>query len=82
MEIKLICMDLDGTALQADRKTFSPRLIAALDAAHAKGIAIAPVTYVSFVDGYGFDGLRLSCGAWFYLDDVHPSRSFGRQVLA
>ena len=44
MEIKLICMDLDGTALQADRKTFSPRLIAALEAAHAKGIAIAPVT--------------------------------------
>ena len=44
MEIKLICMDLDGTALQADRKTFSPQLIAALEAAHAKGIAIAPVT--------------------------------------
>ena len=44
MEIKLICMDLDGTALQSDRKSFSPRLVAALDAAHAKGIAIAPVT--------------------------------------
>ena len=44
MEIKLICMDLDGTALQSDRKSFSPRLIAALNAAHAKGIAIAPVT--------------------------------------
>ncbi len=44
MEIKLICMDLDGTALRSDRKTFSPRLQAALDAAHAKGIAIAPVT--------------------------------------
>ena len=44
MEIKLICMDLDGTALQADRKTFSPRLNAALAAAHRKGIAIAPVT--------------------------------------
>ena len=44
MEIKLICMDLDGTALQADRKTFSPRLNAALEAAHQKGIAIAPVT--------------------------------------
>ena len=44
MEIKLICMDLDGTALQADRKTFSPRLNAALAAAHEKGIAIAPVT--------------------------------------
>ena len=36
MEIKLICMDLDGTALQADRKTFSPRLMAALEAAQAK----------------------------------------------
>lgn len=44
MEIKLICMDLDGTALTADRKSFSPRLIAALNAAHEKGIAIAPVT--------------------------------------
>ena len=44
MEIKLICMDLDGTALQSDRKTFSPRLVAALEAAHQKGIAIAPVT--------------------------------------
>lgn len=44
MEIKLICMDLDGTALQADRKSFSPRLTAALEAAHQKGIAIAPVT--------------------------------------
>ena len=44
MEIKLICMDLDGTALTADRKTFSPRLTAALEAAHRKGIAIAPVT--------------------------------------
>ena len=44
MDIKLICMDLDGTALQPDRKTFSPRLNAALEAAHKKGIAIAPVT--------------------------------------
>ena len=44
MEIKLICMDLDGTALQPDRRTFSPRLMEALNAAHRKGIAIAPVT--------------------------------------
>ena len=44
MVIQLICMDLDGTALSADRKTFSPRLVAALEAAHQKGIAIAPVT--------------------------------------
>ena len=44
MDIRLICMDLDGTALQPDRKSFSPRLNDALEAAHAKGIAIAPVT--------------------------------------
>lgn len=44
MDIRLICMDLDGTALQNDHHTFSPRLLAALDAAHEKGIAIAPVT--------------------------------------
>mgnify|MGYP002512448648 CR=1 FL=1 len=44
MDIRMIAMDLDGTALQADRKTFSPRLNAALEAAHEKGIAIAPVT--------------------------------------
>ena len=44
MEVKLICMDLDGTALRADRKSFSPRLERALVDAHNKGIAIAPVT--------------------------------------
>lgn len=44
MDIRLIAMDLDGTALQADRKTFSPRLDAALCAAHEKGIHIVPVT--------------------------------------
>ncbi|MBQ7098727.1 MAG: HAD family phosphatase [Oscillospiraceae bacterium] len=44
MEIKLVCMDLDGTALQSDRSSFSPRLTAALEAAHTRGIAIAPVT--------------------------------------
>lgn len=44
MDIRMICMDLDGTALQKDRKTFSPRLTAALEQAHARGIAIAPVT--------------------------------------
>lgn len=44
MDIKLICMDLDGTALQSDRKTFSPRLNAALEAAYGKGIAVVPVT--------------------------------------
>lgn len=44
MEIKLIAMDLDGTALMADHCSFSPRLTAALDKAHQKGVMIAPVT--------------------------------------
>lgn len=44
MDIRLIAMDLDGTALQRDRCTFSPRLLAALERAHAKGIAIVPIT--------------------------------------
>jgi Cof subfamily protein (haloacid dehalogenase superfamily) len=44
MDIRLIAMDLDGTALQRDRCTFSPRLHKALEAACAKGIAIVPVT--------------------------------------
>lgn len=44
MDIRLICMDLDGTTLQSDRESFSPRLHAALEEAHHRGIAIAPVT--------------------------------------
>lgn len=44
MDIRLICMDLDGTTLQSDRESFSPRLHAALAEAHRRGIAIAPVT--------------------------------------
>lgn len=44
MDIRMICMDLDGTALQKDKKSFSPRLNAALEKAHARGIAIVPVT--------------------------------------
>ena len=40
MDIRLIAMDLDGTALQADRKTFSPRL----NAARQKGAAVVPIT--------------------------------------
>lgn len=44
MDIRLIAMDLDGTALQADRCSFSHRLIAALEEAHRRGIAIAVVT--------------------------------------
>ena len=44
MDIKMICMDLDGTALQADRMTFSPRLEEALVRAHRQGIAVTVVT--------------------------------------
>lgn len=44
MNIRLICMDLDGTALQKDRISFSPRLTAALEKAHERGIAVAVVT--------------------------------------
>lgn len=44
MDIRLIAMDLDGTTLQPDHRTFSPRLLAALERAHAKGIALVPVT--------------------------------------
>ena len=44
MDIRLIAMDLDGTALQTDRCSFSPRLIAALEEAHNRGISIAVVT--------------------------------------
>lgn len=44
MDIRLIAMDLDGTALQADRKTFSPRLNAALNTAHQRGVAVVPIT--------------------------------------
>lgn len=44
MDIRLIAMDLDGTALQEDRCSFSPRLNAALEAAYRKGVAIVPVT--------------------------------------
>lgn len=44
MNIRLICMDLDGTALQKDRMSFSPRLTAALEKAHEQGIAVAVVT--------------------------------------
>ena len=36
MNIRLICMDLDGTALQKDRMSFSPRLTAALEKADAR----------------------------------------------
>ena len=44
MDIRMIAMDLDGTALQNDRCSFSPRLHAALEEAHARGIEIAIIT--------------------------------------
>ncbi len=44
MDIRLIAMDLDGTALQKDRNSFSPRLFRALEEAHRRGVAVAPVT--------------------------------------
>ena len=44
MDIQLIAMDLDGTTLRSDHKTFSPRLLAALEAAHRRDVQIAPVT--------------------------------------
>ncbi len=44
MDIRMICLDLDGTALQNDHKTFSPRLISVLERANAKGITLVPVT--------------------------------------
>lgn len=44
MDIRMICMDLDGTALRNDHKSISPRLRSALEEAHGKGIAIVPVT--------------------------------------
>ena len=44
MEVKMICMDLDGTALQRDRTSFSPALDQVLEEAHRQGIAVVPVT--------------------------------------
>ena len=44
LDIRLIAMDLDGTALQKDRCYFSPRLLETLHKAHERRIAIVPVT--------------------------------------
>ena len=44
MDIRLISMDLDGTALQNDHNSFTPRLDAALEEAYRKGVVVAPVT--------------------------------------
>ena len=38
MNIRLICMDLDGTALQKDRMSFSPRLTEALEKALSESV--------------------------------------------
>ena len=43
-KIKLIAMDLDGTTLQKDHESFSPRLLHVLDEAEREGIHILPVT--------------------------------------
>lgn len=44
MDIRLIAMDLDGTALRKDHRSISPRLRIALEKAHEQGIQIVPVT--------------------------------------
>ena len=44
MNIAMIALDLDGTALQPDHLTISPRMEKTLQKAHDRGIAIVPVT--------------------------------------
>lgn len=44
MDIQLLAMDLDGTSLQADHQSFTPRLQQALLDAHAQGVVIVPTT--------------------------------------
>ncbi len=44
MDIKMIAIDLDGTALMPDHIKMSPGLIPALEMAYRKGIAVVPVT--------------------------------------
>lgn len=44
MDIQMIALDLDGTALLHDSKTMSPRLLTVLEEAHRRGIHILPVT--------------------------------------
>ena len=44
MDIQLIATDLDGTALQNDHKSFSPRFCAALEEANRRGLHILPIT--------------------------------------
>lgn len=44
MNIKLIAMDLDGTTLLDDHRSFSPVLVSALESARSKGVMIVPAT--------------------------------------
>lgn len=44
MNIQMIAMDLDGTALRSDHMCFTPRLSRALENAHHRGVAVVPVT--------------------------------------
>lgn len=44
MDIKMIAIDLDGTALMPDHKSLSPGLCSALEAVYQKGVLIVPVT--------------------------------------
>lgn len=44
MSIRLLAMDLDGTSLLEDHKSFSPKLHQALLDAHDKGVLIVPTT--------------------------------------
>lgn len=43
-KLKLIAMDLDGTALQEDHESFTSQLLEVLEEAHQMGIYILPVT--------------------------------------
>lgn len=44
MDIQLLAMDLDGTSLQQDHQSFTPRLHRALLEAHQQGVIILPNT--------------------------------------
>ena len=44
MNIQLLALDLDGTALNPDHLTLSGRLQKVLERAHEKGIRVVPVT--------------------------------------
>ena len=52
MSIKLIATDLDGTLMSGDHLTVSPRTVAALQAAHDRGVCLAIATgrTLDFID--------------------------------